>query len=246
MHERLRLAASPEHIWQGPRGAKDKLTAFIHNYVLHGARMPVVLGMDEVDRVFGHPYQDDFFALLRAWHNRRAREPLWRKLNLVLAYSTDPRQAIQDPNQSPFNVGTKIQLEDFSPDEVWELNRRYEFPLKNTEQLAALIDIIGGHPYLAQQALYALAAQTHTLPSLLNPENAEAGPFADHLRHHWRRLASAPELGQAMRQGIMNGNCPTYDTFMQLRALGLVTGSSQHMVAPRCRLYAAYFQRVLS
>ena len=74
----------------------------------------MLIVMDEVDRVFGRPYQDDFFALLHAWHNRRARDPLWRKLNLVLAYSTDPRQAIEDPNQSPFNVGTKIQLDYFS------------------------------------------------------------------------------------------------------------------------------------
>ncbi|MBI3330029.1 MAG: AAA-like domain-containing protein [Nitrospinae bacterium] len=71
---------------------------------------------------------DNFFGLLRHWHTKRAFEPLWKKLNLVLAYSTDQRQAIRDPNQSPFNVGIKIELRDFSFDEVWKLNRRYGRP----------------------------------------------------------------------------------------------------------------------
>jgi hypothetical protein len=106
--------------------------------------------------------------------------------------------------------------------------------------------IIGGHPYLAQQALYALAAQTHTLASLLNTENAAAGPFADHLQHHWRHLAKAQELEQALRQIIRSGICPTYEVFLRLRALGLVTGIDQNTAVPRCQLYAAYFQRVWS
>lgn len=214
--------------------------------VLQGARMPVVVVMDEVDRVFGRPYQDDFFALLRAWHNRRARDPLWKKLNLVLAYSTDPRQAIKDLRQSPFNVGTKIQLGDFSLDDVWELNRRYQSPLKRKDQLQSLMNIIGGHPYLAQQAFSALATHTHTLPAILNIDNADSGPFADHLEHYRGRLVAVPELQRAMRQVMLNGNCPTYEVFLQLRALGLIMGNNHHAAAPRCRLYAAYFHRVLS
>ncbi len=241
MYERLQLAIAPERLWQGPRDPKDQLTSA----VLQGAQQPVIVGLDEVDRVFGRPYQDDFFALLRAWHNRRARDPLWRQFNLVLAYSTDPRQAIRDLNQSPFNVGIKIQLEDFSQPEVEELNARYQSPLQHRTQLTALMHYIGGHPYLMQQALYALAARTHTLAHLLNLEQADAGPFAEHLQHYRRRLSAVPALGQAMRQVIRNGQCPSAETFLQLRALGLVTGNGQHQAAPKCRLYEAYFQRAL-
>ena len=50
------------------------------------------------------------FSLLRAWHDRRAADALWRRFNLLLGYSTDPRQAIQNLDQSPFNVGIKIQF----------------------------------------------------------------------------------------------------------------------------------------
>jgi hypothetical protein len=246
IYERMRLAVSPDETWQGRLGTKDKLTSFIQDYVLRGARMPMVIVMDEVDRTFGRPYRDDFFGLLRGWHNKRADDPLWKKLNLVLAYSTDPHQAIKDLNQSPFNVGTPIRLGDFSFGEAWELNRCYEQPVKRREQLHSLVDVIGGHPYLVQRALYALAGQTHTLGGLLNTDKADAGPFADHLQHYRDLLESEPPLRQAMRQVITNGTCPNYGIFLRLRSLGLITGGSHQEARPRCRLYTAYFQRVLS
>ena len=87
--ERLQLALSPEGVWQGPRGLKEKLTAFVRNNVLQELPGQVVLVMDEVDRVFGRSYQDDFFGLLRAWHGMHVRDPLWERFSMVLAYSTD-------------------------------------------------------------------------------------------------------------------------------------------------------------
>jgi hypothetical protein len=246
LYERLQLVAPPDETWQKPLGSKDKLTSFVRDYVLQGTRMPVVVVIDEVDRVFGRSYQNDFFGLLRSWHDERARDPLWEKLNLVLAYSTDPRQAIRDLNQSPFNVGYKIELRNFAADDVWELNQRYGRPLKRKDQLHALVNVIDGHPYLAQRALYALTARTHTLTKLLNLEEADTGPFADLLHHHRRLLESDLALRQAMLQVLRNGNCPNYEIFARLRSIGLVTGFSHNEVRPRCGLYRVYFQKVLS
>ena len=171
--------------------------------------MPVILVIDEADRVFGRSYRDDFVALLRGWHDRRARHALWNKLNLVLAYSTDPRQAIQDLNQSPFNVGTKIQLDDFSVDELWELNPHYGRPLRRSDDIMQLMGVSAGHPFLAQQALYALSTRTHLLLTLLNTATADVGPFGDHLHHYRILLEAEPALRQGMRQVINNGTCPS-------------------------------------
>ena len=56
------------------------------------------------------PFGSDFFALLRALFNDRARgeESPWSRLIIVIAYATEPHLFIRDPNQSPFNVGTRI------------------------------------------------------------------------------------------------------------------------------------------
>lgn len=243
--ERLKLKVSPDEVWKGPFGSKYKLTNFIEDYVLSEKHDPVVLLLDEVDRVFGRAYQDDFFALLRAWHNIRAKKPLWRKLNLVLALSSDPRQAIRDMKQSPFNVGAKIRMKDFSFDEIWELNNRYGRPLKNKNQCHSLMGLTEGHPYLAQQAMYMIASRKKTLDSLLvDSTTAEDGPFYDHLVHYRHILESDPDLQQGMRDVITNGSCSGYEIFERLRSIGLIMGQSNQQARPRCMLYREYFRRV--
>jgi hypothetical protein len=40
--------------------------------------------MDEADRLLTVPFHSDFFALMRSWHNNRAVDYQWNKLNLVM------------------------------------------------------------------------------------------------------------------------------------------------------------------
>lgn len=46
-------------------------------------------------------------------------------LVIALGYATEADLFVADVNQSPFNVGTPISLEDFDPEQVADLNRRY-------------------------------------------------------------------------------------------------------------------------
>jgi len=105
--------------------------------------------MDEVDRLFNTDYRSDFFSMLRAWHNDRATSDIWTNLDLALVTSTEPYQLIDDLNQSPFNVGEILNLEDFTPAQVAELNRRHDNPLTNEEE-RRLVEVLGGHPYLTR------------------------------------------------------------------------------------------------
>src|SRR5205814_9448331 len=92
----------------------------------------LVWGLDEIDRLFDHSYAGDLFALFRAWHNERALDPTgpWARLTLAIAYATEAHLFISDLNQSPFNVGTRLELSDFTGQQVTELNRRYGSPLR--------------------------------------------------------------------------------------------------------------------
>ncbi|MGH8591301.1 MAG: AAA-like domain-containing protein [Gammaproteobacteria bacterium] len=245
-HERLRLATAPTGIWGKPIGVKARLTSYVQDHILRGAATQVTLIMDEVDRVFGRRYQDDFFGMLRSWHNRRAREPLWRRLNLVLSCSTDPRQSIEDPKQSPFNVGEKIGLDGFSAAEVWTLNGCYDHPLKSRRETDALAEFVGGHPYLVQRALYALKCGTHGLASLLDAGDPESGPFSEHLQRVRAVLESEPALKRGMQQVLRNDHCDSYEVFFRLRSIGLVIGMDPSATSPRCKLYSQYLDRVLS
>src|SRR6185503_4174167 len=97
--------------------------------ILKAINEPLVLAMDEVESMFDADFRSDFFGMLRGWHNSRAAKPAWRQLDLALVTSTEPYQLIANLNQSPFNVGQVVTLDDFTSDEVHVLNERHGIPL---------------------------------------------------------------------------------------------------------------------
>src|SRR5262249_31646031 len=145
--------------------------------------------------------QNDFFAMLRSWHNLRAN-PLrkaWKKLDVVLVTSTEPFLLIDRGDQSPFNVGEVLSLENFTCDQVSELNRRHGSVLPDGE-VQELWTCLGGHPYLTRKGFYVIQASAPrmTLAKLCTDSIDDVGPFGDHLRNHLLRLYGHPELVTAM------------------------------------------------
>ncbi len=100
--------------------------------------------------------------MLRSWHNNRARGGDWTRFNMALVTSTEPYQLIADLNQSPFNVGAVVELKDFTPAQVSDLNQRHGNPL-SAEQVAKISELLGGHPYLTRKALVLGCQQTRNL-----------------------------------------------------------------------------------
>lgn len=240
----FRVGPVPESYWSLPLSLKDRLSEFVQNEILEREERCVTLLLDEVDRVFAYPnLRDDFFSLIRSWHNARAMEPAWNRLNLVLAYSTEAFLFIRDLNESPFNVGEPIKMEDFGLDETEELNRRHGSPITDPARLHRLYNLLAGHPYLTRQAFYALAKHPLSTDTLLAGALDEDGPFAEHLHRYLWRFYEEPELGRAMKEVISTHACQDAMLFYQLRAAGLVRGEDKWHTQPRCELYAQYFGR---
>ena len=114
--EELALEIPLETIWQASAlGNKRKCTNFFQNHVLPQIKTPLVLGLDEVDLVFQHlKIAQDFFALLRTWHERGKNQATWQNLRLVIVHSREVYIPL-DMHQSPFNVGMPVELPEFSP-----------------------------------------------------------------------------------------------------------------------------------
>jgi len=241
---KFRTNVSPDVYWQRSRGPKDKIIDFLETEVLQQAETPVVLMFDEVDRVFNRNYRADFFSLIRFWHNNRSFDPVWEKLNLVLAYSTEAFMFIQDINQSPFNVGDDYELLDFDRLQLVALNQRHNNPIGVTE-MEKFVDLFGGHPYLVRKALYDLVAGQHTVDELIKSACNDDGLFSDHLHRYLWRFHESPGLCDAMKSVIGTHSCPTDEFFYVLRSAGLVRGTDRHNVLPRCGLYDQYFGRHL-
>jgi hypothetical protein len=199
--------------------------------------------MDEVDALFATPFRTDFFSMLRSWHNSRATQPLWKQLDLALVTSTEPYQLIEDLNQSPFNVGEVLELEDFGPPQVNDLIVRHGLQLA-ADDAKNLLDLLSGHPYLTRKALYLLAGNRCTPRELLERATDDRGPFGDHLRYHLFRLRDRDDLVRSLREIIHHQRCGDIDMLFRLRGAGLVRKVG-NAVVPRCQLYANYFRESL-
>lgn len=230
-----------DEAWRDPIGSQDKLTFFLETAVLPQLTAPLILALDEADRLLETDFHTSFFALLRAWHNSAAYDPLWEQLHLVLVISTEPYLLISNINQSPFNVGLKLYLEDFTPAQVDDLNQRHNNPLSPVD-LPAFYDLLSGHPYLCRQALYTMIVSRLSWAELTAAATRDTGPFSDHLRHQQWLLEQEPALLSALKEIIANGRCPDDHTRFRLLRAGLIHTAGNACTC-RCELYRRYFSQ---
>lgn len=237
----LELEDRVEQYWRPGLSNGQLCTRYVLKHILQEARESIVLALDEVDSIFESDFRSDFFGMLRSWHNYRAYDPNWRRLDLALVTSTEPYQLIENLHQSPFNVGEVIELTDFDSEHVADLNRRHGSPLASDEG-DRLRDLLHGHPYLVRRALYLIASGRVAFDDLISRADDDRGPFGDHLRYHLFRLHNKPELVEGLRQVIRHNSCRDELIFHRLHGAGLVRREGAREV-PRCPLYEMFFRR---
>lgn len=245
MTEQLGLPDRVADYWAGSSGNIQRCTRYMQTHVLQEVGSPLVLAMDEVDRMFDADYRSDFFSMLRSWHNNRAlpMSRIWKQFDLALVTATEPYHLIANLNQSPFNVGEVLLLTDFDSAQVTDLNQRHGNPLTPAEE-QALMALLNGHPYLVRRSLYLVASQQMSVAALFEQAGTDDGPFGDHLRYHLFRIYDKQDLAQGLLQVIRARTCPDERIARLLNAAGLVRRDNEQVV-PRCQLYADYFRRHL-
>ncbi|MBP0016939.1 MAG: AAA-like domain-containing protein [Cyanobacteria bacterium SBLK] len=243
-----RLGQSHPLSWDSDFGSKDKCSHYFENYLLGELDCPLVVGLDEVDRVFPHEsVANDFFGLLRAWHDEAKSvndtSDLWKKFRLVIVYSTEVY--INDIHQSPlFNAGLEIGLPEFNRKQVLDLAQRYQL-LWQEDEVVQLMELVGGHPYLVRRALYHLRRKDLTLAELTR-SLANQNIYCNHLQRFWRILQNYPELKGALHEVIMADEAIELEQTLAYRldSMGVIK-MERNRVLPRCRLYREYFQDCL-
>lgn len=237
----LEVEGKVEEFWQRYRNLSigDRCTYYLQYLLEQLDGQPLLLAMDEIDRLASTRYKSDFFAMLRNWHNDRAIEPDFERLDLVLLTSLEQHQLIDDSHQSPFNVGEVVRLEDFSATEITDLAARYGLSL-STEQIARLMALLGGHPYLTQLAFHHLAQGNVAVEKLLLHAKQSDSPFAQHLNGLYAKVREAAVLHEGVKKVAGRGE-PDEPTILRLRHAGLVYRQG-NKVQFRCRLYEEYFR----
>ncbi len=240
--DQLDMDVSPGQVWSADRAPGANFERFLRREVLNKIQTPVVWGLDEVDRLFTCPFGGDVFALFRSWHNERSLDPTgpWRRLTLAITYATEAYLFITDLNQSPFNVGTRLALSDFTPEQVAELNVRCGSPLRNASEENRCYDLVGGHPYLVRRGLHEMATRPLSLNAFETQAEQDEGLFGDHLRRILALLTRDPELCAVVRDAPRGKASPSRENFHRLRSAGIMVGDSPADMRPRCRLYTRY------
>ncbi|MBD2770616.1 CHASE2 domain-containing protein [Iningainema tapete] len=133
-------------------GFTQRLTLFFQKVLLVEVASPVVIFVDEIDTTLSLNFTDDFFAAIRYFYVARSLEPEFRRLSFVLIGVATPSDLIRDAKRTPFNIGQRVDLTDFTFEEAKPLADGLGLPKDEAKQvLRWVLKWTGGHPYLTQR-----------------------------------------------------------------------------------------------
>jgi len=242
----LELESRLDNYWNEDIGSKVSCTVYWQSYLLEQIQTPLVLVLNEVNRIFEYPeIAQEFLPLLRYWHEQAKYIKVWQKLRFVVVYSTEIYVPIK-LNQSPFNIGLPLKLPPLTPEQVQELAQLYNLDLTDHSKTKRLMTLLGGHPYLLQLAFYHLCRQDLALKELLQQAGTESGIYEEYLRYTLETVQAEPGLEVALQQ-VMKSEEPVKldpELAYKLESIGLVDIDGDRVV-PICELYRLYFGKKL-
>lgn len=177
--EQLDLQVDYKAWWQAHAhlGPTHRLGRFLRETVLEALDSPLVIFIDEIDTTLSLSFSDDFFAAIRACYNARSTDPAYKRLSFVLLGVATPGDLIRDPQRTPFNIGQRIDLTDFTLEQALPLAEGFancelritnpQSPITNPEEskvetLKLVLSWTNGHPYLTQRLCRALVDANRT------------------------------------------------------------------------------------
>ncbi|MEA5472480.1 AAA-like domain-containing protein, partial [Spirulina sp. 06S082] len=131
-----------------------RFTLFLKEVLLAKSSKSIVIFIDEIDSILSLNFQsDNFFALIRSYHNKRANISEYKRLTFALLGVATPSDLIQDKYRTPFNIGHAIELTGFSFEEAQsKLIQGLEKKVDNPKTILKIIlKWTNGQPFLTQK-----------------------------------------------------------------------------------------------
>ena len=170
--QQLELEDELEEFWHDHRhlGPMNRWMDAITDIVLPRCPGNVVIFVDEIDAVRSLPFcADEFFAGIRELYNRRTHDPHLSGLSFCLLGVATPSDLIRDTRTTPFNIGRRIELTDFTEHEATPLCAGLaDRPEIAGRLLQRVLHWTGGHPYLTQRLCMALAQEQAASPAVVD------------------------------------------------------------------------------
>lgn len=126
-----------------------RLNLYLQEVVLSEIHGRIVIFVDEIDTTLALPYTDDFFIAIRYLYNARASRPDLKRLSFVLIGVATPGDLIKDAERTPFNIGHRVEVGDFTEGEAMPLIEGLGFAGEaGAGCLGRVFYWSSGHPYL--------------------------------------------------------------------------------------------------
>lgn len=154
-----------------------------------------------------------------------------------MAYATEVHLLIQDLNQSPFNVGLQLTLQDFTLEQIENLNGRYGAPLDSKAHAERFYRLLGGSPYLVHRGLYELVTRPMDLATLEEKAAHESGCFGDHLQRIDTAIRQDTTLYDVVRDHLDGRQSLSSKSFYRLKSAGVLIGEEPECSQWRSRTY---------
>jgi hypothetical protein len=247
---KLKVASKVDGFWDDKNtGSMINCTNYFQEHLL-SLETPLVLAFDGVDKLFQYSeISQNFFPLLRTWHEESNNIEIWGQLRLILTHSTSAYIPLSI-NVSPFNVGLPIELQELNREQAWQLVQRYQITKLSINHLDQLMAMVGGHPFLIQLALYYIKRQDFSLAEILQTAVSKEGIYINHLDEYLHYVQSDATLNDLLKKVVFAKEKIQVDNQQlipayKLNSKGLVKMSGSD-IEISCDLYRQYFQKTLN
>jgi WD40 repeat protein len=254
--EQVGLEDELEDYWeeQTQVGPLQRFLTAVRQIVLPTVVRSLIIFVDEIDAVRSLPFSaDEFFAAIRECYNRRTRDDVYNKLAFCLIGVATPADLITDTRLSPFNIGQRIELADFTWEETVPLAQGVS---GGVELLRRVYHWTNGHPYMTQRLCRAIAdsqspvtlAEVDTICErlFLTKQARDSDDNLAFVRNRLLRsevdLASLLHLYQQIRTGKRVKDDETNSLIPVLRLSGVIAVKDGYLCG-RNRIYDRVFDK---
>lgn len=149
--------------WQADRDLSPMQRFFssLRDVALERIAEPVAIFVDEIDSVRSLSFSaTEFFAGIRECYNRRVHDAVYKRLTFCLLGVAVPGDLMADVTTTPFNIGERVVLGDFTEQEARPL--AVGLGPNGEAALQRVFHWTGGHPFLTQSLASKLATLNGT------------------------------------------------------------------------------------
>jgi len=145
----------------------EGLAYFIEEILLPTIKEDIVIFVEEIDSIRRLSFSiNDFFSLIRSFYNYRATRPEFERISFVFIGAALPTDLVTDPNVTPFNIGTRIELSPFKLEETEPLIKGFKDKCERTKVvMEQILHWTGGQPFLTQKVCSLVQLASENVPT---------------------------------------------------------------------------------